>query len=74
MCENCEGFSFRHGKYEAGNDKPAIELLAGDPLILAYLRLETEEEEIREHFRKSEEAWIKRASEFRLYEEPLIRG
>jgi len=28
---NCEGFAFRPGKYEAGNDKTAIELLAGDP-------------------------------------------
>jgi uncharacterized protein YbbC (DUF1343 family) len=71
--KNCEGFSFRPGKYEAGNDKTAIELLAGDPVILGYLRGEdTEERELREYFRKAEGDWIERARQFRLYEEPLV--
>jgi hypothetical protein len=30
-------FEFREGKYEAGNDKTAIELLVGDNLLLNYL-------------------------------------
>jgi uncharacterized protein YbbC (DUF1343 family) len=72
VAENCEGFSFRPGKYEAGNDKTAIELLAGDPVIVSYLRGEdTEEEELLEHFKKEEADWIKKTAAFRFYEKPL---
>jgi hypothetical protein len=74
MRENCDSFSFRPGKYEAGNDKTAIELLAGDPLVLAYLMGAAEEKEICEHLWKSEEAWIKKVSKYRFYEEPLVRN
>jgi len=71
--KNCEGFSFRPGKYESGNDKTAIELLAGDPLILDFLMGEAmEERDLREYFRKSEGDWIEKTRQFRLYEEPLI--
>ena len=72
VATHCEGFSFRPGKYEAGNDKTAIELLAGDPLILDYLKGEgPEETELQEYFRKNEEAWIEKTRRYRLYEEPL---
>jgi len=68
----CEGFSFRPAKYEAGNDKSAIELLAGDPLILDYVRGGgPEETELKKYFRKNEEAWIEKTRQYRLYEEPL---
>ena len=70
--ENCDGFSFRPGKYEAGNDKTAIELLAGDPLILDYLRGEGPDgRELREYFRKEEKKWIEKTREYRFYGEPL---
>ena len=70
--ENCEGFNWRPKKYEAGNDKAAIELLAGDPLILNYLRGEgVEIIDLKEYFKKTEANWIKKTREFRLYEEPL---
>jgi uncharacterized protein YbbC (DUF1343 family) len=70
--ENCEGFSFRPGKYEAGNDKTAIELLAGDPLILGYISGEGfEEADIREYFRKTEKGWIEKVREYRFYKERL---
>jgi len=70
--ENCEGFSFRPAKYEAGNDKSAIELLAGDPLVLNYIRGKgPEETELKEYFRKNEEAWIEKTRQYRLYGEPL---
>ena len=69
---NCEGFSFRPAKYEAGNDKSAIELLAGDPLILDYIRGKgPEETELKEYLKKNEEAWIEKTRQYRLYEEPL---
>jgi uncharacterized protein YbbC (DUF1343 family) len=69
--ENCENFVFRPRNYEAGNDKTAIELFAGDPLVLNYLKGETEIEELKEHFKKNEAAWIEKVREYRLYEEPL---
>lgn len=31
------GFSFLLGKYEVGNERTAIEVLTGDPVILDYL-------------------------------------
>jgi uncharacterized protein YbbC (DUF1343 family) len=72
---HCDGFSFRPGKYENGNEKAAIELLAGDPLILDYLGYTggkgPEETELKEYFRKNEEAWIEKTFRYRLYEEPL---
>jgi uncharacterized protein YbbC (DUF1343 family) len=70
--KNCQGFSFRPGKYENGNEKAAIELLAGDPLILDYIKGEgPKESELKEYFKKNEEEWIEKTSRFRLYEEPL---
>jgi len=73
--ENCEGFSFRPAKYEAGNEKAAIELLAGDPLILDYIGYSggkgPNEMDLGEYFRKSEKEWIEKTRPFRFYEEPL---
>ena len=70
--ENCEAFVFRPGKYETGNERAAIELLAGDPLVLSYLRGEgVEKEGLLEFFKKEEEAWIEKTREYRLYDEPL---
>ena len=73
--ENCEDFAFRPGKYEAGNDKIAIELLAGDTFIMNYLNGKTEVSlnDIKEYFKKTESAWIEKTKEFRLYEEPLLQ-
>jgi hypothetical protein len=57
---------------EAGNEKAAIELLAGDPLILDYIKGEgPKETELQEYFRKNEEEWIEKTRRYRLYEEPL---
>ena len=71
--ENCEAFAFRPGKYENGNEKTAIELLAGDHLVMGFLRGEgVGEDELKEHFKKSEEEWIKKTAPFRLYDEPLL--
>ncbi|MCB1140222.1 MAG: DUF1343 domain-containing protein [Leptospiraceae bacterium] len=35
---NCPDFAWKTGVYEFRSDRPAIELLAGDPLLLEYLR------------------------------------
>jgi uncharacterized protein YbbC (DUF1343 family) len=68
MAEECEGFSFRPGKYEAGNDKTAIELLAGDPVLLEYMRGRGPDTgELREYLRGEEERWIVHTRKYRFY-------
>ena len=71
--KQCSGFSFRPGKYEAGNDKTAIELLAGDPIILDCLYNEENMKitELENYFKQEETKWIDKTCEFRLYDEPL---
>ena len=72
IAKNCEGFSFRPGPYETGNDKTAIEILAGDPLVLEYLSGNGSWADIQNYFRNEEQKWIDRARPFLLYEEPLF--
>ena len=72
--DNCEEFAFREGKYEAGNDKKAIELLLGDRELIDYVSGEGEWAEIREHIKLEEQKWIKKAKKMLLYEnEQLFR-
>ena len=71
--KNCDGFAFRPGKYEAGNEKTAIELLAGDPFILEYLSEENPNlKNLGKYFYKTENAWIEKAKKYRIYRDPLI--
>jgi uncharacterized protein YbbC (DUF1343 family) len=70
MAEHCEDFSFRPGKYEAGNDKTAIELLAGDPALLDYLTGKGPDAgELWEYLRGEEERWIEKTRSCRFYGE-----
>lgn len=72
--DNCEEFAFREGKYEAGNDKRAIELLLGDKELIDYVSGDGEWAEIREHMKLEEQKWIKKAKKMLLYEnEQLFR-
>ena len=71
--ESCEGFSFRPGKYEAGNDKRAIELLCGDPLLVDYLEGNTDWDSVREEMKHEEQKWIRKAKRVLLYEDQLFR-
>lgn len=71
---NFPEFKFREGKYEAGNKKSAIELLAGDRLILSYIYGEDIElEEVREHLKIEEQKWIRKVKKILLYNTPLFR-
>ena len=72
--ENCPGFSFREGKYEAGNDRTAIELLLGDQVLLDYVNGKNSWEDAREHMKIEEQKWIRKAKKFMLYEEQLFRS
>jgi uncharacterized protein YbbC (DUF1343 family) len=68
MAEHGEGFSFRPGSYEAGNDKTAIELLAGDPVLLNYLTGKGPDSgDLQEYLWKEEDGWIKKVREYRFY-------
>jgi uncharacterized protein YbbC (DUF1343 family) len=70
--EHCEGFAFRPGRYEAGNDLSAIELLAGDPLLLDYMQGRAAWADTAAHLYGGEEAWIARTERCLLYGEKLL--
>ncbi|MFQ5505911.1 MAG: DUF1343 domain-containing protein [Planctomycetota bacterium] len=67
-------FAWREGAYEFRSDRPAIELLAGDPLLLDYLHGRCSLEEAERWLEHSEEEWIRTASRWTLYDEPLRRA
>lgn len=71
--ENCPSFSFREGKYEAGNDKTAIELLVGDSLILDWIENGKQWSEIKDHIKVEEQKWIRKGKKVLLYDTPLFR-
>ena len=64
--ENCDEFSFRPGKYESGNDKRAIELLCGDPLLVDYLEGKENWDNIKEEMKHEEQKWIRKAKRVRV--------
>jgi uncharacterized protein YbbC (DUF1343 family) len=66
-----EDFAWREGAYEKGNDKTAIELLAGNALLLDYLKGRASEDEVLQSLAESETAWIKTAKPFTIYPEAL---
>ncbi|MEQ9366258.1 MAG: DUF1343 domain-containing protein [Leptospirales bacterium] len=57
-------FAWRDDTYEFRSDRPAIEILAGDPLLLDYLRGANGARfaGLRDRFADQEEAWLKRAA------------
>lgn len=65
------GFAWREGKYEAFNDKKAIELLVGDQLILDYFENKASWKEVTLKLQEEERAWIKEASSFLIYKPSL---
>ena len=71
--ENHPEFEFRRGVYEFRSDRPAIEILAGDDVLLEYLRGEASFQRVREALQEGEEAWRARASRYLLYDGSLQR-
>src|SRR5205085_8032915 len=55
------GFAWKEEKYEAFNDKKAIELLVGDQLILDYFDNKSTWKEVKLKLHEEEAAWIKEA-------------
>lgn len=71
--EHSRAFDWRHGVYEYRSDRPAIELLAGDPLLLDYLHGKENFGRVRAHLEEAERAWIDQAKAYRLHPTPLTR-
>ena len=66
-------FAWRTERYEYRSDRPAIELLAADPVLLDYLRARATESALEDALRAGADAWIAHASEFLRYEPQLAR-
>jgi uncharacterized protein YbbC (DUF1343 family) len=69
--ERTNEFKWREGKYEAFNEKNAIELLVGDRLLLDYLENKASWEDVTQNLKEEETAWIKEVSPFLIYKSPL---
>ena len=70
--DNCDGFEYRPGKYEAGNDKTAIELLLGDKTLIDYVKGDGEWKDIKEHIKIEEQKWIRKSKKALLYEDEQL--
>ena len=69
-----EEFAWHDGVYEFRSDRPAIEILAGDEMLLRYLRGEQNDfAAVVAHLAQTESHWIERARPFLLYQVPLSR-
>jgi len=64
-------FRWREGPYEVGSDKTAIELLAGDEVLLNYLNGKEKDETITERLHEEERKWIEQSSQYVLYGDKL---
>jgi len=64
-------FEWRAGKYEAFNDRKAIEILVGDTLLLNYLEEKASLKEVQQKLNEQEREWIKEVSPFLIYKQSL---
>lgn len=64
-------FGWREGPYEFRSDRPAIELLTGDWLLVDYLHGKSSFRDVHEKFRSEEMDWMERAIHFQIYQTPL---
>ena len=69
--EKTPAFEWRKGAYEAFNEKTAIELLAGDRLLLDYLEHKASWKEVTQKLEEEENAWIREVSSFLVYKPTL---
>jgi uncharacterized protein YbbC (DUF1343 family) len=56
--------AWRGGTYEFRSDRPAIELLAGDPVLLDYLEGRADEQTLREALKQGEQDWAARIAPY----------
>ncbi len=65
-------FGWRSGAYEFRSERPAIDLLAGDDLLIDYINHRTSLDNIRDHIKAEEKKWIDECQNILLYREPLF--
>jgi uncharacterized protein YbbC (DUF1343 family) len=58
-------FKFLDGVYEFRSDRPAIELLVGDPFLLNYIHGSLPDNECKEYLREEEKIWKSKIRDFR---------
>lgn len=71
--ESYSEFEWKKGVYEFRSDRPAIEILVGDPVLLDYLNLKQDWQEVQKLMKQEEEKWIAIVQDCLLYPEPLFR-
>jgi len=64
-------FEFLPGAYEHLSERTAIELLAGDPLMLGYLKGDISFTPVTQTMMEAESAWIQKMQSFQLYDVPF---
>lgn len=60
-------FEWKEGIYEFGSERKAIELLAGDALILDYMNGKIAFKTIKEYLRDSENRWLNELNQYQIY-------
>jgi len=71
--QNVSSMKWLEGPYEAGSEKPAIELMAGDEDLIRYLNGTTSEDMILKKMIGEEQKWLELTQPFLLYDEPLFK-
>jgi uncharacterized protein YbbC (DUF1343 family) len=66
-------FQWRTETYEFRDDRPAIELLAGHPVLLEYLNGTCKYSHVLQAIKEDEERWIKTGETLLIYPEKLFR-
>lgn len=64
---NNKEFEYLQGAYEFRSDKRAIELLAGDEVLIDYLEGKGTYPQIREYLREQEDRWEDKIEEIKIY-------
>ncbi|EOQ97521.1 PF07075 family protein [Leptospira wolbachii serovar Codice str. CDC] len=58
-------FEYLKGVYEFRSDRPAIELLTGDPILLDYLNGKLSDSDLEIYLKESEKRWVQTIKAFR---------
>jgi len=72
LMHHSKALSWLTGPYEAGSEKPAIELLTGDDDLMRFLKEDMNESLIVEKLKQEEQIWIEMTRPFQLYDKPLF--
>lgn len=63
-----DSFKWREGIYEFGSKRKAIELLAGDSVLLDYLKGERSFSKLKMYLEKAEIDWLEAMKQYKIYE------